>query len=157
MSLPSGRTTNFFGDLTQTIYDNFEDNAANVVNSIHKALLDGTPRGTGTGTPVDTGALKANWNAGAFPNTKVIKRPTDGSSIPQPVPDTKRYGIHRQYYIWNNSDYLGYVNAGIAGKAGITSNSSPNIGFVKKAIDIGVMKAMKRKVASGKIKSMGFF
>ena len=154
MALPSGRTTNFFGDLTKTIYDNFERNAADVVNSIHKALLDGTPRDTGTGTPVDTGALKANWHAGAFPNTNVIDRPTDGiTKIPQPELNTKLYGIHRQYYIWNNSPYLEYVNAGIAGKAGITTKSSINIGFVKKAMDIGIKVAMTHS----KIRAQKFF
>ena len=157
MALPRGRTTNFFGDSTKTIYNNFERNVADVVESIHLALLNGTPRTTGTGTPQDTGALKANWHAGAFPNTNVIDRPTDGSKVPIPDLSTKRYGIHRQYYVWNNSPYLSYVNAGLAGRGGVSSVSA-NIGFVRKAMDIGIKNAMSGKhSAIHKIRGMKHF
>ena len=161
MSLPSGGITNHFGDLTETIYSNFEQNAANVVDAIYNELITGTPISTGTGTPVYTGALKANWETGIRPNSKVkYKRPKNVNiKNPRVFPNPerkvgKRYGIHNRYYIWNNTTYLVYVNAGINPRVGSDNQKViKGIGFVGKAIAIGV----KNAATFGKIKEMKFF
>lgn len=136
------RTTNFFGDLTETIYDNFEKNAADVVNSIYNELITGTPRENDSGTPVATGTLKANWEVGIRPRSKAkYQRPSNNKQRVYPNPPlatAKTYNIHNRYYIWNNTPYLGLVNAGIG-------NNAINAGFIQKAIARGEARA------SGKI------
>ena len=140
------KSNHSFGNIAEDIFIAFDRNAGSLVESILESLVDGTPRTTGTGTPVDTGALKANWHAGIVPQPTVIERPKDGkkNSVPYKKPKVKRYGIHKKYFIWNNSEYLSYVNAGIAGKAGVTPYSSVNIGFVGKALEKGIQNAIGR-------------
>lgn len=140
MPLPSVGTTNFFGDLTENIYKHVGKEASNLLYQIHLALVDGTPATTGSGSPVDTGALKANWHKGIRPNSNYIKR-VPGERVAQPPVTFKNYGFNHTYYLWNNTPYLSYVNDGIAGKAGITPNSSVNINFVQKAIAVGEKNA----------------
>lgn len=140
MALPDGGRTEFFGDIVDNIYSNFDKDAANVLNNIYDQLMEGTPRTTGTGTPVDTGTLKANWNVGIRPNSRAIERPKDGSKVTIVKKKIKRYGIHHKYYLWNNTPYISMVNAGIT-KAGITPNSQFNIKFIEMAIVEGLNKS----------------
>ncbi len=150
-------TTNHFGHLVDNIYEHVGKEASNVVNSIHLALVDGTPRGTGSGTPVDTGTLKANWHAGIRPNSSFIERQQD-VQVPEPIVNTKTYGINHTYYIWNNSPYLNYVNDGIVRGGGSTPNSMINLNFVQKAIAVGLKNASSSKGAAiAGIRSQGFF
>ena len=148
-------TTNHFGDLVDNIEKHIGAEASIVLNSIHEALMDGTPRTTSSGTPVDTGTLRANWNIGIRPNSNYIKR-IKGTNLPKPTPNTKTYGIHYAYYLWNNSPYLNYVNDGIIWRGAKTDNSRQNINFVQKAIAIGMQNAIKPSAMS-KIKRMSFF
>ena len=136
MALPSGGTTNFFGDLVDTIYSNHENNCAELINSVYDSLVDESP--------VDTGALRANWAAGITPNSNYIEQPSPKTpnSVPFVPRKAKTYGVKRQYFIWNNTPYLSYVNAGIAGRNHtVTPKSSKNIDFVQRGIAIGVAKA----------------
>ena len=157
MSLPSGDTTNHFGDLIDNIYAVHEGNVKNVIGSIYDALtVSGTPRTTGTGSPVDTGTLKANWGVGIIPNSRYIKR-QKGVKIPFIPKKIKSYGIHRSYYIWNNTPYLAMANSGTTSQG--IGLYGPNIEFVEKAIDKGEKDAGKagtgtmsaRSIAANKI------
>jgi len=133
-------TTNHFGDLVDNIGKFVGNRVLHVTLNVFDALIDGTPRTTGTGTPVDTGTLRANWNIGIRPTSSYIER-IKGSQLPKPNPNIKSYGIHYTYYLWNNSPYLNYVNDGIIWRGAKTDNSRQNINFVQKAIDIGIQNA----------------
>lgn len=169
--LPSGGVANSFGQLVDSIYSFQEDNAANLINSIYDELTaEGTPRTNGKGSPVETGALKTNWWAGIRPNSNYVKRPKDGSSVPFIDHRSKTYGIHYKYYIWNNTPYLGYVNAGDTWK-GPRTGPHANIKFIEKAIARGEtnanatlsavgsagVRATRKSAAIGKIMNMPFF
>jgi len=144
------RTTNFFGDLTETMYDNFEKNAAAVVDSIHKELVNSSP--------VWSGALRGNWKKGIRPNSSIgNKRDRNdnwlsvvGKFAAPSVEKVKTYGTHQRYYVWNNTPYLDYVNAGINPLRPKSANSK---GFIGKAIAKGVAKAS----TFSKIQEMSFF
>jgi len=134
MSLPSGGTTNFFRDLIDNIYGAFERDAANVVDNIHRELVDASP--------VYTGTLASNWKKGISPHSKSDnKRPKDLRKYtyqPASTSNVKTYGVHKSYYVWNNTPYLVHVNSGYFANGN-------HKGFVGKAIAIGEAKA------SGKI------
>ncbi len=143
-SLPSGGTTNFFGDLAKSIYSNHERNCAEVVDEVHRALVEESPYFSGT--------LSSNWEKGIRPRSKVKNKVVNEKGISGPwirnvyprasVSPAKTYGIHYKYYIWNNTHYLEHVNEGTNP---LVNNAKAYVGFVKKAINIGVARA------SGKI------
>ena len=151
MALPSGGTTRFFGDIVDTIYSNHEQNCADIVDSIYNELITGTPFEDSSGTPEYTGAMKANWRTGIRPtsdvpnkapktvnqhNPKVFANPT--------LKKGKRYGVHYKYYIWNNTPYLPYVNAGINPLVNHPNRKViAGTDFIQKAITKGVNKAQK--------------
>jgi len=166
MAVPYAGTTKFFGQIVDNIYADQAKKSHILVTEIYDALIDGTPRTTGTGSPVDTGALKANWNMGIRPNKRFIKKPKDGSSVPLKKRTVKPYGKLETFYIWNNTPYLAEINSGIAGRHGKTPGAAVNIKFIEKAISIGEMNARnnsnvvssrRKAVAISNIKAQSFF
>lgn len=142
--LPKGDTTNHFNVLVDNIYSYQEIAHSNLINSIYDALVEGTPKTTGTGTPVDTGTLKTNWFAGIIPNKgKYTERPKDGSSVPFVNHKSENYGFNRKYYIWNHTPYLALVNAGDTRK-GKGTGPKENIKFIEKAIKLGTANAIEK-------------
>jgi len=133
----TGRVTNHFGDLVETIYDNFEKNAANVVDNIYNELVEESP--------VQTGTLASNWKKGIRPNTKadnIRPKNTSRQKYQKPQPSSqKTYGRHERYYIWNNTPYLVYVNAGINPLFPDSAKVAASKGFVRRAIKRGEAKA----------------
>lgn len=130
-----GRFTNHFGDLVETIYNNFEENASEVVDEVHKELVANSPYYTGT--------LSSNWKKGIRPNSKGDNiRPEDAKIAtysPASTKKVKTYGIHQRYYIWNNTPYLKWVNAGI--NPLVPGGNDNNKGFIEISISTGVAKA----------------
>ena len=126
------KTTKFFGDIVDNIYQHVGKEASKILYHIHLELSYTTPS--------DTGTLRANWHHGIRPNSNFIPRVKD-ASIPRPDVKFKNYGFNHAYYLWNNSPYITYVNDGIAGKAGQTAKSSANQYFIQKAIAKGIKNA----------------
>lgn len=145
--------TKYFGDIVESVYAHVGAEAQHVTTQILEELYNGTPATTGSGTPVDKGYLKSSWRAGIRPNS----RPAPESPILTKPMEIKKYGVHYRYYIWNNTPYIGYVNDGIAGKAGTTSLSAVNTNFIPYAINKGILNAQKMTGAFNKIKKMKHF
>lgn len=137
--------TNFFGDISESIYRHVGKEASKVVFEIHKAFVEGSLYGQNYGTPVDTGNLRASWRSGIRPNSIPRKRDKN-KTYSKPKVKFKNYGINYKYYIWNNAvnekgiPYLDYVNDGIAWN-GYHAREEININFVQRTIAKGIQNA----------------
>lgn len=129
--------TNFFGDLVESIYETFETDAANLVDYIHKELVEISP--------VETGTLVSNWKKGITPHSQSDNiRPKSKKKnfyLAPELTSVKTYGVQKKYYIWNNTPYLQFVNAGINPLVPDSIKVKMSKGFVQRGIKRGEARA----------------